>query len=415
MSRQRRRQGFTLIELLVVISIIGILVGLLLPAVNAAREAGRRTQCQNNMRQMGLAMLGFSNTKNAFPNAGNFAELSSVTAGDPTTSILADAAKATPTGANFTNWGHSWVVDLLPFMDNQELYNGYEKTKSYLDTSSNSSGQTSNYQVGSTSIGILKCPDDNTASPGKGNLSYVVNGGFVRFPANPIAWVGQPVDGSSTDGAALQFVNVSGWQAQQGVAQKLGVMFLAITPEGTQPWGSIKTSSNSIPDGASSTLLIAENTLAGYSTGSTYAGGKETNWACPLPNFTMFMGSDQVCPTQNCYSDLAVKAVVSGSVTSYTDNPNWARANMPSTNENINFGQNLTVEGSFPYANSSHPGGTNVVFCDGATRFISATIDGTVYAKIMTPAGSKLPAGDPNATPPLPMKQFPVNQDAFAN
>ena len=72
--RRRRRQGFTLIELLVVISIIGILVGLLLPAVNSAREAGRRTQCQSNMRNIVLAILGYVTSKNVFPPAGVFGE-----------------------------------------------------------------------------------------------------------------------------------------------------------------------------------------------------------------------------------------------------------------------------------------------------------------------------------------------------
>ena len=66
----RRRRGFTLIELLVVISIIGVLVGLLLPAINSAREAGRRVQCQNNQKNVGLALAQFSTAKNSFPNSG---------------------------------------------------------------------------------------------------------------------------------------------------------------------------------------------------------------------------------------------------------------------------------------------------------------------------------------------------------
>ena len=74
MRSRRRRRGFTLIELLVVISIIGILVGLLLPAVNSAREAGRRTQCQNNMRNIALGILDYVNSKNVFPPSGGFAE-----------------------------------------------------------------------------------------------------------------------------------------------------------------------------------------------------------------------------------------------------------------------------------------------------------------------------------------------------
>jgi prepilin-type processing-associated H-X9-DG protein len=64
----------------------------------------------------------------------------------------------------------------------------------------------------------------------------------------------------------------------------------------------------------------------------------------------------------------------------------------------------LTIKGTFPFVNSGHPNGANYAFCDGAVRFISNTIDGTVYAKIITPAGTKLP---------LPYKQLPVSQDAF--
>src|SRR5438045_7201545 len=96
MNSRRRRRGFTLIELLVVISIIGILVGLLLPAINQAREAGRRAQCQNNMRNVALGLLGYANKKNAFPPAGVFFEYPPPTT-TPATSVLASAL-ATPPG-----------------------------------------------------------------------------------------------------------------------------------------------------------------------------------------------------------------------------------------------------------------------------------------------------------------------------
>ena len=83
------------------------------------------------------------------------------------------------------------------------------------------------------------------------------------------------------------------------------------------------------------------------------------------------------------------------------------RASQPGTFEDINYGQNLTVEGSFPFANPrAHPGGCNMVFCDGSVRYITATIDGTVYAKIITPAGGRLP--------PV-WRQLPVSAEEFAH
>ena len=104
MFRGSQRQAFTLVELLVVITIIGILIALLLPAVQAAREAARRGQCTNNLKKIGVALHGFVDSNGRFPPGGSNDKRPFGTH---------------PTG---TGWGSSWAVYVLPYMDQATVY-----------------------------------------------------------------------------------------------------------------------------------------------------------------------------------------------------------------------------------------------------------------------------------------------------
>jgi prepilin-type N-terminal cleavage/methylation domain-containing protein/prepilin-type processing-associated H-X9-DG protein len=396
-SRRRKRKGFTLIELLVVISIIGVLASLILPAVMSARKAARRMQCSNNLRQVGLALIQFLNTKNSFPNAGTYGEtLGTALSASATASTynggfnsVADATTAPNVGPLFT-----WVLDCLPYLESQDLYNGYNRNQLYYYTPSTpiTGNVYTNYVISNTGVQVLNCPEDDTVQPKQGNLSYVVNMGFSAFPAGQVGWAGGQTDGTSAIGSSLN------WTPK--ILQRTGVMFLG-TLQGNFPW-DMKTTSSSISDGASTTLLLSENILAGAGGSGTYAGSAPfTSWNTPHPNFIGFLASDNICAGSAPGDGLCTSTadLIGSPSSSPPDGQGWKRANMAGSFENINYGLNLVTEGSFPYPTSRHPGGVNVVMCDGSAKFIQDQIDGIVWSKIITPSGSQLGQ----------FKQFPVD------
>jgi prepilin-type N-terminal cleavage/methylation domain-containing protein/prepilin-type processing-associated H-X9-DG protein len=140
-----KRSGFTLVELLVVIAIIGILVGLLLPAVQAAREAARRMQCSNNLKQLGLAALNYESAFKKFPPNHVWA-LQPTNGGDRVGSI-----------ANLECWG--WTVMLMPFMEQGNLYDQMNVSQQSL---ANYIALATDVQLSflQTEISSLRCPSD---------------------------------------------------------------------------------------------------------------------------------------------------------------------------------------------------------------------------------------------------------------
>lgn len=142
-NRHRRyREGFTLVELLVVIAIIGVLVSLLLPAVQSAREAARRMQCNNNLKQLALSVHNYHDTYKVFPTSANHRDL-------PVTPSL-------PSGTN----GFSWIAKTLPFFEQGNLSDRLDFHRSLRDGVA--TDPNTNWGVIQTVIPSLLCPSDPT-------------------------------------------------------------------------------------------------------------------------------------------------------------------------------------------------------------------------------------------------------------
>ncbi len=150
----RARRGFTLIELLVVIAIIAILIALLLPAVQQAREAARRSQCRNNLKQMGLALHNYHDTHRRFPPGG-------VCLGDCVSTYSTNMLDPRD-----TEWGASWFTMILPFVDQAPLYNLYN---SNIASDSNSTATR-------TQLPVINCPS-HVQSTMYGNYAKGTYGG----------------------------------------------------------------------------------------------------------------------------------------------------------------------------------------------------------------------------------------------
>jgi prepilin-type N-terminal cleavage/methylation domain-containing protein len=246
-SRSRRSTGFTLIELLVVISIIAILIALLLPAVQQAREAARRTQCRNNLKQLGLALHNYHDVHGIFPP-------SSIWKVDPMNNLVGG------------NAGRSWIFHLLPYFDQANIYNGADTTVvSNADPAS------------SESLAAMACPSDPKSddrivfNQKMGTTNYMGNGGHRGLASNQFFYNCNPVaDLTSgvfnrrgvrirdvTDGTSNTFL-----AGERGVITKFG------------GWGMWNFSLLGCPSGHGDTMLTHDNwEFSTVNGGLNYVGG----------------------------------------------------------------------------------------------------------------------------------------------
>jgi prepilin-type N-terminal cleavage/methylation domain-containing protein len=146
-------RAFTLVELLVVIAIIGVLVALLLPAVQAAREAARRTQCQNNLKNLGLGLLNHHDSKGEFPAPAIVQNTPGATPANQGSTLL-----------NMSRLFSNWAIEVLPFIEQQNLY-AQAKYNDFDIRFFNPNDITFNHAVRSTKLEVMICPSDPSDSP----------------------------------------------------------------------------------------------------------------------------------------------------------------------------------------------------------------------------------------------------------
>ena len=350
------RRGFTLIELLVVISIIATLMSLILPAIQNARAAARRTQCLNNQRNLAVAMHGWASAHaNQLPPYGYF-----IWNGTSPLPMLPQ---------------RSWVVELLPYLDRQDIFDRWDKSTTLANN---------DIRLGGLSVEVLACPDDDSAFQRAGGLSYVVNAGFGD-DVGPLGGVNHSALDTKLDWNNNSIVADA---EDDAITRSTGVFwpFYAVDPTVYQPPSGPPVPGPRMPsqnlgriyDGTSNTIMMGENVLAGTDIVNPAIVNR---WASPEYRncaFSVPVTLGTVAPSL-VYDSAATtdgfKVLAGEEVAAF---PNGAKAE---------------ADGSAPYLTSGHPGVVVVAFCDGAVRTLSESIDEGVYLRLMTPGGTRLRNG----------------------
>jgi len=314
--------GFTLIELLVVIAIIAVLVAMLLPAVQQAREAARRSQCKNNLKQIGLALHTYHDTFNMFPNSGhNWAFY--------TPGPLPQTLGPNPS-RHFT-----WISMILPYLDQGPLYNAINFSIPLWDPSLATQIDSNGQAISRKQLSVLSCPSDGTLV---GNPSAYTNyAGSTMYWARP-NWDRDPWSGCFTD-----FQNTGIRDIKDGTTTTIAV---GETSSFSYQSGPAWTSGQGKPRGSASNSVYRSALVSGETNSFT----PQSNWTTGPP----FAGG-------------------SSAQAGYAGDPTWWAGGSKYVTECTYIGV-WGINGEWYSASSVHAGGAHFLMADGTVRFINQSI-----------------------------------------
>jgi prepilin-type N-terminal cleavage/methylation domain-containing protein/prepilin-type processing-associated H-X9-DG protein len=343
----RNRRGFTLVELLVVIAIIGTLVGLLLPAVQAARESARVSQCANNLKQLGLGLLNHHDAKQGFPGA-------------------VGASKAAQ------RCTVSWISRILPYTEDMAVYSKIIFSSDY----AGSSGSIST--VKNVSLPSLLCPS-SPLSPKAVNKTYCANPDWVQG-ASYVAISGasngdQTTSGGLIPGFAETRINTVG----SAYVSAGGLLF----SNGEKPNVGPKSNLKLATDGASKTLLLGEQSdflvdtsgvkqtwlNSGYCLGWLYGG-----WGEGTPPSIAYSTASGWTPAASSTMNTATIRWRINQKSGWTGYANGVQGNS---------GPPCYIQDNAPLT-SAHAGGVQVCMADGSVQILTDNMTLAVLAQLAT-------------------------------
>jgi len=334
-----RRRGFTLIELLVVVSIIAVLVALLLPAVNGARESARRTQCVNNLKQLGLAVMSYENANRALPPTGMCNSTTRGAACNGFHPVLGAKAK------------------LLPFIEQVQAYDAINMKANDYNTAANGT-------VRIMQIAGFLCPSD------------------INVPTGTVAVTGP---GTRQIGYSSYPNNIGTWRGNNGGRFDGPTYVLGSASTG----GTVTISS--VKDGTSSTAIFSEF-IRGKNVTLANQHGLSAIYKSPDAASGTYIPLTPLLTNCNTATVIAVTTVQfkGGDWMDQTVGGGGGYTHIQTPNKNAcDFSGGLNAYEGIVGPSSNHPGGVNLVMLDGSVKFIKDSINHTTWWAIGTHRGGE--------------------------